>query len=503
MAATTPNRPGLPPPEAGYYRPPGWGRTPRMVRRTRLRQAWAGLRPLLSLKPRRADILLIVGYLVLTRIGSLSAAKLGVQIGPVPLFLTDLTLISLLGVSLLKRPGQVLFWATAGQQAGGAGRAVWMLCVAGIIYFVFAFPIYRLYAIRDLAIFTYSIFFPLTYFAVNSRIWAKRITRYFVYSGIVLAVLMLIQFATGVDIGFGSNVREILGRNITYVGSDDYGGILAASLMGLVAYGLLERERKTFHLLAAFVCFFAMAATGTRSAMVGCAVAGFVTFMLVSHRYRLGFCIVAAILVVTLIVGTVLPESIPGVKALHDFYNAILSASGGASDENAAFRLERWIDAFHTWLAHPLFGVGFGRDVMHQIYVPQWAPDKFNLGMPHNTYLFLLARAGVVGFGLVVVAMVAGFWRLGWAVRRYRQPDDLAAMSALVAMAAFGAFVLFFERPMNNATFWIMLAVGIRLAQTSRAAALAAVRRERPVVAREVRREAVIAATAPYSPLRT
>ncbi|MGC1968327.1 MAG: O-antigen ligase family protein, partial [Candidatus Acidiferrales bacterium] len=267
-------------------------------------------------------------------------------------------------------------------------------------------------------------------------------------------------------------------------------------------YGLLERERKVFHLTAAFVCFFAMAATGTRSAMVGCAVAGFVTFMLVSHRHRLGFCIVAAILVVSLIVGAALPESIPGVKALHDFYNAIVSASGGSSDENGAFRIERWIDAIHTWRAHPIFGVGFGPDILHQIYVPEWAPDKFNLGMPHNTYLFLLARAGVVGFGLVAIAMAAVFWRLGWAVRRYRQPDDLAAMSALVAMAGFAAFVLFFERPMNNVGFWIMLAVGARIAQTSRAAAIAAVRRERPAVTREAPRQAVVAEPVPYLPMR-
>jgi O-antigen ligase len=501
MAAMTPNRPTLADAQ-GYYRPPGWGRTPRMVRRGRFGHAVAGLRALLSLKPRRLDILIIVGYLVVTRIGSLSAAKLGFQIGPVPLFLTDITLVSLLMVSLVKRPGQILFWGTAGQQAGAAGRAVWMLCIAGIIYFVFAFPIYGLFAVRDLAIFVYSIFFPLTYFAIGSRIWAQRITRYFVYSGIVLAVLMLVQEGTGIQFWFGTLNRVVLGQDIRYVGNDDYGGILAASLMGLIGYALLEPERKSFHIMAALLCFVAMAATGTRSAMVGTAVAAFVTFMLVSHRYRLGFGIVAAVFVVALVAGAALPETIPGVKPLHDFYTGIVSATGGTSDENAAYRIARWKDAFSIWLANPIVGVGFGRDILHQVYVGSWTADKFNLGMPHNTYLFLLARAGLVGFGLVAFAMAAGFWRLGWAVRRYRQPDDLAAMNALVAMAAFGTFVLFFERPMNNATFWIMLAVGIRLAQTSRSAALAASRRPRVVVAHELRRQAVIAAMAPNSPLR-
>jgi O-antigen ligase len=488
MAAVTPFQLGLERPQL-YYRPPGWGRTARAMRRGRLRRGLAGLRSQLSLKPRRIDILLIVGYLVVTRIGSLSAAKWGVEIGPVPLYLTDITLISLLLVSMVKRPGQVLYWGTAGQEAGVAGRATWMLCVAGIVYFAFAFPTYRLFAVRDLAIFIYSMFFPLTYFAVNSRLWAQRVTRYFVYAGIVLALLMLIQAASGFDLGFGTISRTVLDREIVYMGNDDYGGILGASTMGLIAFALLERERRTFHLLAAAVCFIAMALTGTRSAMVGVAVAAFVTFMLLSHRYRLAFTLVAIAFAGALLAGAALPETIPGVKALHDFYIGIASAAGGSADVNAAYRIERWKDAYHTWLGNPFFGVGFGRSILHQVFIGRWTTGKINLGMPHNTYLFLLARAGLVGFGLVAIAMGWGFWKLAIAVRRYRQPDDLAAMNVMVTMAAFAGFVLFFERPMTNASFWIMLAVGVRLAQTSRSAWLASVPGMRAAGAVEIHRQ--------------
>jgi O-Antigen ligase len=502
MAAVTPNRPGLESPQP-YYRPPGWGRTGRATRRGRFRRGLAALRAQLSLKPRRIDILLIVGYLVITRIGSLSAAKWGIEIGPVPLYLTDMTLIALLTVSMVKRPGQVLYWGTAGQAARPAGQAVWMLCIAGLVYFAFAFPVYRLFAVRDLAIFIYSMFFPLTYFAVNSRVWAQRITRYFVYSGLVLGIVIVFQFTTGVSIGFvGTITRTVLGRDITYMGNDDFGGILAVSAMGLVAYALLERERRPFHLFGAALCFFAMASTGTRSAMVAVAAAALVTFMLLSHRYRLAFTVVAIAFAGALLAGAALPETIPGVKALHDFYLGIVSAAGGATDVNTAFRIDRWKDAFHTWMTHPFVGVGFGRDLLHEVYIGRWSAGKFNLGMPHNTYLYLLARAGLLGFGLVGFAMAWGLWKLGIAVRRYRQPDDLAAMNALVSMAAFGAFVLFFERPMTNASFWIMLAVGVRLAESARAAAGARVPRPRPIVAAEIRRQAVIATMAPYAPLR-
>jgi O-antigen ligase len=502
MAAVTPNRPRLDDPQP-YYRPPGWGRTARTMRRGRFLRGLASLRADLSLKPRRLEILLIVGYLVVTRIGSLSAAKWGIQIGPVPLYLTDMTLIALLMVSMVKRPGQVLFWGTAGQGAGIAGRTIWMLCIAGIVYFAFAFPVYRLFAVRDLAIFIYSMFFPLTYFAVNSRVWAQRITRYFIYAGVILGILVLFQFASGVSISFvGTISRTVMGRQITYMGNDDFGGILAASTMGLVAYALLERDRRSFHLMAAAVCFVAMASTGTRSAIVAVAAAAFITFMLLSNRYRLAFALVATLFGGALLAGAALPDTIPGIPALHNFYVGIVSATGGSTDPNAAYRIERWKDALNTWLAHPLFGVGFGRNILHEIYVGAWGAGKLNLGMPHNTYLYLLARAGLLGFGLVAIAMIWGLWKLGVAVRRYRLPDDLAAMNVLVSMAAFGGFVLFFERPMTNASFWIMLAVGVRLAQSAGAAALALARRKRPVVSRELRRQAAIATMAPYSPLR-
>jgi hypothetical protein len=54
--------------------------------------------------------------------------------------------------------------------------------------------------------------------------------------------------------------------------------------------------------------------------------------------------------------------------------------------------------------------------------------------------------------------------------RPVRREEELAALNILIAMAGFAAFVLFFERPMNNAAFWIALAAGVRLAETSRPA---------------------------------
>lgn len=457
---------------------------------------------MLSLRPFRLEILIIIGYLVATRLFSLSAAKIGINLGPVPLFLTDLTLLALIGLAMRRRPGTLMYWFSSGRGATAAGVALWMLCGVSVIYFIIAFPIYKVMAVRDLAIFCYSLFFPLTYFAIGNRGWAIRVTRYCVYSGVVLAVMILAQKMTGIDLGLGELSRNINGSWIAYVGGDDYGAITSSAMMGLIGYLILDRDYRRFHAIGAFVCLIALAANGARSAVVGAAVAGGICFLLLSTRYRIIFGVICATLIFVVLAGSTLPETIPGASELHDMSIGITSAVGGSSDMDAQFRIGRWHDVVGTWLTDPVFGVGYGKEILSSIYAGADVDGKFNSGMPHNTYLFLLARMGLIGFVLVVFAMLFGIGKLIGAVRRYRQPDDLAALNVLVTLTAYAAFVLFFERPMNNAGFWIMLAVGIRLAQTSRAAAVAAVWRVRPVVTLGVPGQAVIASTAPYLPQR-
>jgi O-antigen ligase len=323
-----------------------------------------------------------------------------------------------------------------------------------------------------------------------------------VYSGVVVAVMIMVQSATGLDLGFGIQERIVLGQTISYVGSDDFGAVVAFSLAGLSALLLFERRRRRMHIVAAFLCFIALAEAGTRSALVGLALAEMVTFLLVAHRYRFGFMIFAAMFAGAMILGPMLPESLPGVATLHRFDIAILSAAGGTADPNAAFRLARWKDAIGTWLQSPVVGVGFGRNILHQVYLGEWSPDKFNLGMPHNTFLFLLARMGLLGLGLIGFAWGLGLWRLAWAVRRGRGPEELAVLNILIAMAGFAAFVLFFERPMNNAAFWIMLAVGMRLAETAHASASARFGFRMQPLPDGLCAQASFLATAPMSPLR-
>jgi O-antigen ligase len=106
---------------------------------------------------------------------------------------------------------------------------------------------------------------------------------------------------------------------------------------------------------------------------------------------------------------------------------------------------------------------------------PSERKGAFNGGMPHNTFLFVADRMGMVGLTLILFCWSLIFGRLLATFRRTRRADDLVGANILAAMFGFATFVLFFERPVTNAAFWIVMAAGARMIEYQ---AVASVRTE-------------------------
>jgi O-antigen ligase len=317
------------------------------------------------------------------------------------------------------------------------------------------------YAIRDLAIFGYSIFFPLTYLAIRHRQDAAKIIKYSTYSGVILAAALVIQATTGLQLGLGIAQREVMGQTVSDVGGGDVGGVIAFSGAALLAYIAYNREHRALHTGLLFVCLLALAANTTRAALVGLLLAAALIFVLGELRHKTIIGLAVALLALAAAAGAAgaLPRFMQAV------YIAGLSGmSGPAVDPTAAFRMVRWNYAWQLWLSHPLFGLGFGRLLLpYSLDSQNFGAGFFNGGMPHNTFLFLLARMGLVGFGLIAYCWVVAIILLGRRVIRRPDADQMAAASILIAMMGFAFFVLFFERPGNSSAFWIILAASLRL----------------------------------------
>jgi O-antigen ligase len=412
-------------------------------------------------------LFIILAYIVVTRIGFTQAAKLGVTVGSIPLFLTDIILIALLVSMLLRRPTQILLWMTLGTGARTIGRSVWLLALCSCFYFAAALSQFKLLAARDLAIFGYCAFFPLTYFAIRNRHEAIRIVRYFTYSGVILSVLLIVSWLGILDPGLFQQQGGVHGILQESMGGGDVGGIAAFSLVALMAYLALEARYRMLHLICAVSCFLALAITTARSAVVAAALSSFLTVLVAGRGHRLLLAGLASVLAGCVLLAPFLPAELSGAPLMRNLYLAVVSGAG-TSDFDVAFRFLRWLYAFRLWQDHPIFGVGFGAPLF-PFYDPVEADGLFNAGMPHNTYLMILARMGLLGFLLIASCWIGVTYALLRNIRSHRLPDNLAAAAILVAMAAFAGFVLFFERPMHGAAFWILLATAVRLNETAQA----------------------------------
>lgn len=421
----------------------------------------------LSLRHMTTELWLILIYTVAVGVGDLRVAKLGIQIGPLPLFLTDMTLLALLLVSFARWPSRLLLWLSAGAEAGAVGRLSWILCIMAVMYFALAVPEYHIYAARDLGIFGYCLFFPLTYFAIRDRHDAVRLLRYFNYAGALLSIAVLLEVG-GLHLGlFAGGERIVLGRRVLAVGAQDASAFSVFSFAGLLAYAVLEPRLRVVHAGLAMVCFLAVAASTSRAAVVAVGLVSCLTLVYAGRKYRTRAAFLVALFVLLVVYAAALPSTLPGAELLRNLRISIVSAVNGPTvDPTSQFRLVRWHYAAKIWMQHPIFGEGFGKTIIPSGLVDSGENQgEFNAGMPHNTFLFLAARTGLIGLGLVLLCWHLTFRGLLRRLSNAREANELAAMNILLAMFGFAAFVLFFERPVTNAAFWIVLAIGSRLTE--------------------------------------
>jgi O-antigen ligase len=426
---------------------------------------------LLSLAGFSAELWVIAIYLTATGVADLKAAKLGVMLGPLPLFFTDLTFLVVLATSFLRWPSRLLYWLSEGVGAGRVGRAVWLIMVMALIWFCLAISDYPLYAARDLAIFEYCMFYTLVYLAIRDRRGAVRLLQCFMYAGVIGAALLVVQATTGLDFGLFERERRVeLGRTFFALRSGDANVFSALSLAALLPYVIVKDRLRVFHLGCIILCFCSMVASEARTGVVALAMAVLVTVYCTRSGHRARLLIAAAALTLPVVIAPLVPHNVPGASELKNLRLSVVSGAGGPLvDANAEFRAIRWRCAFQTWAGHPFLGVGFGREIIPAGLVdPGERKGQFNLGMPHNSFLYIGARAGLLGLALYLYCWGSPVMRLLVAFRRSHRVEDLAVANILVAMFGCAMFGLFIERPGTDASLWIFVAIGSRLAELSK-----------------------------------
>lgn len=138
-----------------------------------------------------------------------------------------------------------------------------------------------------------------------------------------------------------------------------------------------------------------------------------------------------------------------------------LLTGNGATPSFMAFRMHLWRQAWAGFLEHPVVGRGFGNHMMEtQLNGLPAVVDGRWISGPHNSYLAILNRLGVVGFLFFVGLVTVVVWHCRW-----RQLDNLGwvLVAALLNVHFFSLFNVCLENPQSGIWYWLFLGMSLKI----------------------------------------
>jgi len=144
---------------------------------------------------------------------------------------------------------------------------------------------------------------------------------------------------------------------------------------------------------------------------------------------------------------------------------AIRSTESIESVGTASFRMDAWKEAGQRFLRNPFVGEGFGKPfVFYDAMRNRWLTEDTR---PHNTYLTILYKMGLVGMAVFALIHIVFYKSVYLAL--YRGVNDsataylLAFTGAMVALQVYGFFNLLVESPFLALIYWSLMGVMITM----------------------------------------
>jgi O-antigen ligase len=132
-------------------------------------------------------------------------------------------------------------------------------------------------------------------------------------------------------------------------------------------------------------------------------------------------------------------------------------------DTNWQFRLSAWKEAWGRFEEYPLAGEGFGIPFAFDLLLFDNDPR------PHNTFLTVLYKMGLLGFLPLLVLVAYFFWSTIRGRHRSFENRRVALLwivvLAQVAFCFYGSANLLLESPFLASLFWALMGLGLRMAR--------------------------------------
>lgn len=139
-------------------------------------------------------------------------------------------------------------------------------------------------------------------------------------------------------------------------------------------------------------------------------------------------------------------------------------AAASGNYENMSWRLAYWRYLGRETLGNPLLGRGFGRPAAFHwddnVYDSRVAGELLEVSPPHNSFVNLLFRTGLVGLLSALALVAVGVLRT-FRLRSRAEPADRPWIAALLALLAYALVIaslnVALEGPFMGLVFWILV----------------------------------------------
>ncbi len=408
---------------------------------------------------------LVFGYVI----GSRGFAQF-TPVSGLPLFLSELGLAVTVSLVLLRGAqsrilpvqadwlnGLLLLWLTL-----GAGRMLWDIRAFGFM------------ALRDFA----TIYYVLYFFAAQAL--ARHPPSNRLLHASFLVTFAVLPFAAMLAAAFPDFFLDNLlvnGVPLIFYKGDLLATFLFTGFIVLLPVGTTEwKGIAPWRWLIALAALVFGLTLLSRASMVGLLVA--IGWLALAGRWRpfkvlAGVCLAGLLGVTTVSLLQKKDFTQTRAYAIYEAAASVVDFSGtrnyrsGYTDDKAdnnRFRLVWWRNvAEETLTTSPVFGLGFGADLARgfvQEYYPE-AGDDFSARSPHNIYMTMLGRMGLIGVGILLAIYFMQFrTTLRTARAARRDPglqDALTLQAACWVVMVSSCFGVVLEGPMGAIPFWIML----------------------------------------------
>lgn len=365
-------------------------------------------------------------------------------VGFEPLFITEIVIF-----------GLVLSYAKDLLQIRKTLFVYYLMVMIGLAFAFLYFPENKLDAIRDSFMLVYAIWVPIVYHVFKQE---KHYDLFFMLLKLFIVLKAVSYFYEAVMILSGQ-------RTLSFEGFRFGVGYIVPSLIVLSLF-LPLRHLDLKYKAVSLVMIPAVFTLFHRSIFLGIALAVLIIFVIGSNLTKKKIVTYGLISAVLMIAFLFYYNSVVDVDLF-----AILEAKTSLEEGNINYRFLSWQHVLDKFYQHYILGFGVGRPLFFSQYNVFYSTieltyfqirDLDGNAQPHNSYLNMLARFGVLLFPLFLYAILKPLKKIPEFLRVKRKGGDhayskfLFLIGFLVIMYVWAFFNVVLEGPHHSFHFWLV-----------------------------------------------